>query len=107
MTSFQITREGTRISVMPGKRLTSVETPALQPALKQEIEAGGRELIFDMAGTESLDSTGIGLLIAAHNSLTPLQGGIRLINVSTDILKLLRTMRLADRLHATGEASHE
>ena len=109
MMDFEITRDNGQARVMLREKLTAAEVPALQLALKQEIGAGVRELVFDLAWTESLDSTGIGLLIAANNSLLAVQGAIRLINVSPDILKLLRSMRLVDRLHvmsAEKEKSH-
>lgn len=102
--SFEITRQNGIARVTLGKKLTIAEVPELQSALKQEIAEGVPEIILDMAETVSLDSTGIGLLIATNNSLSPLHGTIRLINVMPDILKLLRSMRLVDRLHATAGA---
>ena len=102
MAFFKIVRKGGKVLVTLQTKLTAKEVPKLQPALKKEIADGGREIVFDLASTTTLDSTGIGLLIAANNSLAPLQGAIRLINVSSDILKLLQSMRLVDRLHATA-----
>lgn len=107
MTDFEISRDGGQARVTLREKLTAAEIPALQPALKQEIAAGVCRIIFDLARTTSLDSTGIGLLIAANNSLQAVQGEIRLVNVSSDILKLLQSMRLADRLHAEGRKAEE
>ena len=81
-----------------------MEAPALQAALKQEIAQGVKEIEFDLAKTRSLDSTGIGLLIAASNSLTALQGSVRLTQVAPSLLKLLQGMRLVERLHAVAAA---
>ena len=58
---------------------------------------------FDMKETITLDSTGIGLLVAASNSLRAVQGGIRLVSVKNDIFKLLRSMRLVERLRVSPE----
>jgi anti-anti-sigma factor len=102
MTGFEITRDGAQAQVTLQAKLTAMEVPLLQPALKHELAAGVREIVFDLSETVSLDSTGIGLLIAANNSLAPMQGAIRLINVSPDILKLLQSMRLVGRLQATA-----
>jgi len=102
MTGFAITRDGGQALVTLGAKLTATEVPELQPALKAEIVAGVREIVFDLSETVSLDSTGIGLLIAANNSLAPIQGAIRLINLTPDLVKLLQSMRLVDRLHATA-----
>ena len=101
MDNTKMTRDGAGLRVTPGAKLTAAEAPDLQAALKREIADGARNLEFDMKDTVTLDSTGIGLLVAAGNSLSAAQGGLRLINVSADIYKLLRSMRLTDRLHAT------
>jgi anti-sigma B factor antagonist len=102
MMGFEITRDGGQARVTLGAKLTAAEVTELQPVLKQEIVAGVREIVFDLAETTALDSTGIGLLIAANNSLAPVQGAIRLINLTPDLVKLLQSMRLVDRLHATA-----
>ena len=104
MADFPITRTGTTARVVVLEQLTAVEAPALQAALKQEIAQGVKELEFDLTSTKALDSTGIGLLIAASNSLAALQGCVRLIQVSPPLLKLLQSMRLVDRLHAVPAA---
>ena len=104
MADCQITRTGTAARIALQEQLTAVEAPALQAALKQEIAQGVKEIEFDLAKTRSLDSTGIGLLIAASNSLTALQGSVRLTQVAPSLLKLLQGMRLVERLHAVAAA---
>jgi anti-anti-sigma factor len=102
MTEYQLVRTGQTSTLALPEKLTAALIPVLQPALKQELEAGMKELVFDLARTVSLDSSGIGLLIATSNSLGAIQGSIKLVNVSPDILKLLGSMRLVDRLHASA-----
>lgn len=102
MSNFEIIRTGDESKVVLGDKLVAADVPALQPVLKQEIGSGCRRIIFDLTKTVSLDSSGIGLLIAAYNSLSTVQGQVCLVNVSRDILELLQSMRLKDRLHATS-----
>ena len=102
MAEIAITRTDNQSQLLLATRLTAVEAPTLQAALKKEIAAGSRTIVFDLAATTALDSTGIGLLIATSNTLATMQGSIRLQNVAPDILKLLKHMRLAERLHAAG-----
>ena len=102
MADISITRAGTAAKITLQEQLTAVEAPALQAALKQEIAQGIREINIDLTRTQSLDSTGIGLLIAASNSLTALQGSIQLTQVAPPLLKLLQSMRLVERLHAVA-----
>lgn len=102
MNPFEISRDGTTVTVTLQGKLTAVEVPALQPELTRELAGGARELVIDFAKAGALDSTGIGLLIACHNSLNAVSGVVRVINVAPEIMKLLQSMRLAGRLHATA-----
>ncbi|MEW6439875.1 MAG: STAS domain-containing protein [bacterium] len=87
--------------------LTAALVPGLQSALKGVLSQGADELVFDLAQAAMLDSSGMGLLIAASNSLARNGGRIRVINVSADILRLLQSMRLAGRLNASGRPDAE
>ncbi len=102
MTDTGITRDGKNALVALGVKLTAIEVPSLQASLKQELAAGVTLIVFDLAKTTTLDSTGIGLLVAANNSLATVQGKVRMVNVCADILKLLQSMRLVDRLQASS-----
>lgn len=102
MSEIRMERDDAALHVALGEKLTAVEASELQAVLKQGIADGARELVFDFKATATLDSTGIGLLIATGNSLRACQGRIRLVHVSDDIMKLLQSMRLTARLNATG-----
>jgi anti-anti-sigma factor len=84
--------------------LTAVLVPELQASLKEMMSKGARELVFDLTETAMLDSSGMGLLIAAANSLAPLGGTVRVTNVCPDIFRLLQSMRLTTRLNVRGRA---
>jgi anti-anti-sigma factor len=104
---YQISRDGAQSRVVLREKLTAADVPVLQPLLKEEVSAGAHEIVFDLEHTISLDSTGIGLLIATNNSIAATQGVIRLINVSPDVYMLLRNMRLVERLHAVAAEKGE
>ena len=55
---------------------------------------GNKELVIDLAKVKTVDSVGLGLLIAAHNSLSGAGGKLTVTNASEDIYFLLKTMRL-------------
>jgi anti-anti-sigma factor len=84
--------------------LTAVLVPGLQAGLKEMLNKGARELVFDLASTAMLDSSGMGLLIATANSLAPNGGKVRVTNVCPDIFRLLQSMRLTARLNVSGRA---
>jgi serine/threonine-protein kinase RsbW len=84
--------------------LTAVLVPDLQAGLKEMLNVGVREVEFDLASTKMLDSSGMGLLIAAANSLATHSGKVYVTNVSPDIFRLLQSMRLTARLNVSGKA---
>jgi|ERR1039457_6499400 anti-anti-sigma factor len=87
--------------------LTAATIPDLQPALRSVLDQGASELVFDLPNAVMLDSSGIGLLIAAANTAARRGGRVSVTNVSADILRLLQMMRLIDRLNATGRPGEE
>ena len=66
------------------------------------VGAGIVHLTLDLAGTQMVDSAGIGLLISAHNSLKKAGGELSVIHASKDILDLFRTMRIHQHFCVSG-----
>lgn len=75
-------------------RVSAQDVPGLREAFRVRIQEGARQLLLDFSRVESLDSMGIGLLVATHNSLTKLGGALVLTGVNKDIHQLLSLMRL-------------
>jgi len=90
MTAYVIEQKDQLGSVKMMGDLTAVLVPELQAALKDLLSKGARELEFDLASTAMLDSSGMGLLIAAANSLSRSGGKLRVTNVRPEIFHLLR-----------------
>jgi len=84
--------------------LTAITVPELQAALRKVLQQGASELEFDLTRAAILDSSGMGLLIAAANSLAPQGGQVRVTNVAPDIFRLLQGMRLTTRLNVSRRA---
>jgi anti-anti-sigma factor len=95
--------ENTTLTVRLGQRLVAEKVPALQEQLKSYLDYGIRQIIFDFEDTMILDSSGIGLLIATGNSLKPLQGSMSVKQVTQEIMRLLSSMRLTERLDVTAK----
>lgn len=87
--------------------LVALVVPELQRDLKDMVERGARELVIDLSNTFMLDSSGIGLLIAAANTLAQLTGNIHVTNVSAEIFQLLQNMRLVGRLNVDRAVQQE
>jgi anti-anti-sigma factor len=105
MAHHTIQTSGKNCRVTLNGDLTASTVPELQTAFRQELERGISELTIDLGQTVALDSSGIGLLIAAHNSLKSRHGTLRVVNVSKDILQLLQSLRLTQRFNVSSASS--
>jgi|SRR5215469_8817403 anti-anti-sigma factor len=107
MSSYRMehTDNGCRLMVNGG--LTVVLVPEIQQALKAEVENGAQQITFDLSETRMVDSSGIGLLIAASNTLSQKNGKLSVINTAPEILRLMQSMRLISRLNISGRAGTE
>lgn len=103
MAGYGIERSGVRSLVTLNGDLTASLIPDLQAALKKELDGETSEIVFDLEKTVMLDSSGIGLLIAACNSISRKQGKIQVIKVSSEIRHLLQSMRLISRLNVSAK----
>jgi anti-anti-sigma factor len=63
---------------------------------------GVRDLVVDLTDVYMVDSSGIGLLISAYNSLRKVGGRLAVIHASAEILELFQTMRMHQHFSVTG-----
>jgi anti-sigma B factor antagonist len=59
-------------------------------------------IVIDLDGVEMVDSVGIGVIIASHNTLNQADRKLKVINVTKDIYGLFTTMRLNRRFTVEG-----
>jgi len=102
MADVEIRREGTSAVVNPRGDILSSTVPQIQIALRDLVRSGVREMVFDMESASMIDSTGLGLLLAAFNSLTSVGGKFSVVHVSDEILDLFRTMRIHQHFSVSG-----
>ncbi|MBU1040595.1 MAG: ATP-binding protein [Proteobacteria bacterium] len=79
--------------------VSAKNTEELRSLFKQHVNEGARNLELDFSKVGSIDSVGIGLLVATHNSLVKTGGKLSLCNVSQDICQLFTLMRLDKHFH--------
>ncbi|MFO8031226.1 MAG: STAS domain-containing protein [Desulfohalobiaceae bacterium] len=78
----------------PQEDIVATKAKELRQELQDKLQESGQGLTVDLGQVQMIDSTGLGVLIAAHNSLQQQGQSLRLINVSQDLLELMQTMRL-------------
>jgi anti-anti-sigma factor len=100
----QLTREENKAVVRPsGDTIVAATIPELRLEMRGILDQGIRELVIDLSGVRMVDSSGLGLLIAAHNSLRKTGGTFAVIHASEDILALFRSMRMHQHFSVSGD----
>ncbi len=90
----KITKKEKQTTIKPGQDVVASMANDFKAELQSLIQELPEELIIDLEGVEMVDSVGIGVMIATHNSLLKTGGKIKVINVAEDIFNLFSTMRL-------------
>lgn len=102
MAKSEIRRDGDCATVVPAGDVVASSVLELRPAMRDLARSGVREMVVDLGRTEMIDSTGIGLLLAAYNSMAKLGGAFRIVQASAEVLDLLRAMRLHQHFSVSG-----
>jgi anti-anti-sigma factor len=98
MNDTSVTRSGSQATIFLGEMLVASVVPELKNELKRLIGDGVTWMVLDCTQLNLMDSTGIGCLVAAHNSLAKINGSLSMVQVSSDIYDLLCSMRLDRRI---------
>ena len=80
--------------VKPGKAITAAKANEIKKKLAKVPEQKIQNLVLDFATVEAMDIVGLGIILAAHNTMKSIEGNLELINVSKEFSTLFETMRL-------------
>ena len=105
MNETQMIHTGSQATIILGEKLVASDVQDLKIEMKSLIAKGVKSISLDCTQLILLDSTGIGCLIAAHNSLIKLSGSLLINQVSNDIYDLLCSMRLDRHINIVRLAS--
>ncbi|WP_027183672.1 STAS domain-containing protein [Desulfovibrio inopinatus] len=86
--------EGEKSVFIPDFDIIASHVDALRKCIEELLVQDDSSLTIDMVHVTSIDSIGIGLLVATHNTLKKNDGNLALKNVSSDIMRLFNIMRL-------------
>jgi anti-anti-sigma factor len=87
----------TRITL--SENLVASKAKEMKAKLKALIDEGNIKLVIDMQGVESIDSSGIGVLVATQNSIKSKGEKLTIENASEKIFRMMKTMRLDKHMH--------
>ena len=86
----------------PQSNIVAEVIPDHRTELKLLIEGGAMNLTVDLKAVSMVDSCGVGLLVAAHNSLTKNGGALTVVNASGDLMFLFKTLSLDRHFKISG-----
>ena len=99
MTDFFLERENSsKVKVVVGSEMSAAVVSDLRELLCAAHADGVKNLTLDLPRTTVVDAAGIHLLVAAHNTFSGEQESLKLAHVPRNILGLLETLRLSERL---------
>ncbi len=94
----EISQDNGKTVVKPDQDIVSSVVESLRSELQQAVRESA-QVALDLEQVEMVDSMGLGLLIATHNSLQESGAALEIRNVNQDILSLFKTMRLDHHFH--------
>ncbi len=93
----EVLKEGENTVIRPGMSVVASMAEDFKQELQSVINESQGKLVIDLLGVDMVDSVGLGVIIATHNTLTRNGRNLKVINVSNDIYTLFSTMRLNRR----------
>lgn len=89
--------------VRPAGNIVAALVPEFRAALREAVRKGLDRMTIDFSRVDMVDSTGIGVLISAHNSVSTAGGKLFVIRASKQILELFRAMRIHQHFSVSGD----
>lgn len=104
MGQSEITRQGRQATVKPGINVVASMADGFREELQELVRETPESIIIDLSDVEMVDSMGIGVMIAVHNSLAKTKGLLKIVNANKNLLTLFHTMRLDRHFVVEGTA---
>lgn len=87
-----------KTTIIPEADITSFTAEEFKKKILMFIHNSSGDVVLDFKSVEKVDSVGLGVLQAAHNTLLQKERGMKIVNVSDDIYGLFGAMRLHRRI---------
>lgn len=85
---------GVTILEPKGKITIGVGDVALREAVHEALEAGARNILVDLSGVTTIDSSGIGELVSAYTTVTNRAGKLKLCSLPSKVSDILQITQL-------------
>ncbi len=89
------TKQESKVTTLrPDGNISGVKCQELRRKIERLIEEDKNTILIDMIYVELLDSSGIGMILAAQNELLRKGGKLQISNLSENILLMLQSVHL-------------
>ena len=89
-------QNGVVVIVLSGKIMGGPEATEINDRINQLLDENKKHIVIDLEKVEWMNSSGLGILIGAINTVKANGGQLKLINASEKIQELLRITKLLD-----------
>jgi anti-sigma B factor antagonist len=86
--------DGVAVLALDGRIVLGEETTALREKVKNLVSQGKKKLVLDMKNVTTIDSSGLGALVAAYSSAKSGGATLRLSNLGSHLNQLLQVTKL-------------
>ena len=83
-----------RIIELSGKITIGAGDVQLRQLVHQSVEDGRSKILLDLANVSTIDSSGIGEMVACYTTVTKRGGALKLLNLSSKINDILQVTQL-------------
>ena len=87
-------RGNVRIIKMSGKITIGAGDVKIRELIDQALEDGKKHILLDLAGVSTIDSSGIGEMVACYTTVTKQGGQLKLLRLSPKINDILQVTQL-------------
>lgn len=87
-------REGVTILEPKGKVTIGVGDVALREAVSQAVDAGSVNILVDLSGVTTMDSSGIGEMVSAYTTVSNRDGKLKLLHLPPKVADILQITQL-------------
>lgn len=87
-------RDGVTILELKGKITIGVGDVQLREAVADALEAGATNILLDLGGVSTVDSSGVGELVSTYTTVTNRGGKLKIVNLPSKVADVLQITQL-------------
>ncbi len=87
-------QQGITVLSLKGKITIGVGDVALRTAVNEALEAGARNILLELSGVTTVDSSGIGEMVNAYTTVTNRGGQLKLVSLPAKVSDILQITQL-------------